>query len=153
MNGNQQPRRNNKNPAASAKGKGNSRGGRKRGNKKKTPRSAIDPKRPMWENKAGEAELAAIVGSVRPARNPSALVRSLGDPPLGKYASTAHHYYDAVYGKAQHFAIAIATANGLLVMDGVAGMLPCKTTLSPAEFRKLLRMALRPSVLTLLFKR
>lgn len=118
MNGNQQPRRNNKNPAAAAKGKGNSRGGRKRGNKKKTPRSAIDPKRPMWENKAGEAELAAIVGSVRPARNPSALVRSLGDPPLGKYASTAHHYYDAVYGKAQHFAIAIATANGLLVMDG-----------------------------------
>ncbi|MCC7182054.1 MAG: hypothetical protein IT509_00600 [Rhodocyclaceae bacterium] len=47
----------------------------------------------------------------------------------------------------------VKSEEGLLVMDGVAGMLPCKTTLSPAEFRKLLRMALRPSVLTLLFKR
>ncbi|MBV6415931.1 MAG: hypothetical protein CMLOHMNK_00454 [Steroidobacteraceae bacterium] len=47
----------------------------------------------------------------------------------------------------------VKSEEGLLVMDGVAGMLPCKTTLSAAEFRKLLRMALRPSVLTLLFKR
>lgn len=47
----------------------------------------------------------------------------------------------------------VTAEDGLLVMAGVAGMLPCKTTLSPAEFRKLLRMALRPSVLSLLFKR
>jgi hypothetical protein len=71
----------------------------------------------MWENHAGEAELHAIVGSVRPAQNPTAIVRSLGEPPLGKYASNAHHYYEAVYEKAQHFAVAIATANGLLVLD------------------------------------
>lgn len=116
MNGNQQVRRQNRNSAASGKGKGGGRGGRKRGRKKAT-KSAIDPKRPMWENPAGEAELSALVGSVRPARNPTALVRSLGDPPLGKYATTAHHYYEAVYDKAQHFAVAIATANGLLVVD------------------------------------
>jgi len=47
----------------------------------------------------------------------------------------------------------VKAEDGLLVMDGVAGMLPCKTSLSPAEFRSLLRMALRPSVLSLLFKR
>ncbi len=45
------------------------------------------------------------------------MVRSLGDPPLGKYATNAQHYYDAVYEKAQQFAVAIATANGLLVVD------------------------------------
>lgn len=47
----------------------------------------------------------------------------------------------------------VTSADGLLVMDGVAGMLPCKTTLSPAEFRQLMWMALRPSVLRLLFRR
>jgi len=47
----------------------------------------------------------------------------------------------------------VKSEDGLLVMDGVAGMLPCRTSLSPAEFRNLLRMALRPSVLSLLFKR
>lgn len=47
----------------------------------------------------------------------------------------------------------VKSVDGLLVMDGVAGMLPCKTSLTPAEFRQLMRMALRPSVLRLLFKR
>lgn len=47
----------------------------------------------------------------------------------------------------------VKSADGLLVMDGVAGMMPCKTSLTPAEFRQLLRMALRPSVLRLLFLR
>ena len=47
----------------------------------------------------------------------------------------------------------VKSADGLLVMDGVAGMLPCKTSLTPAEFRNLMRMALQPSVLRLLFKR
>ncbi len=47
----------------------------------------------------------------------------------------------------------VKSEDGLLIMDGVAGMLPCETSLSPAEFRSLLRMALRPSVLKLLLKR
>lgn len=47
----------------------------------------------------------------------------------------------------------VKSVDGLLVMDGVAGMLPCKTSLTPAEFRQLMWMALRPSVLRLLFKR
>ncbi|MEO6518477.1 MAG: hypothetical protein ABIO17_05740 [Pseudoxanthomonas sp.] len=48
---------------------------------------------------------------------------------------------------------AVKAEDGLLVMDGVAGMLPCKTSLTPAEFRQMMRMALQPSVLMLLFKR
>ena len=47
----------------------------------------------------------------------------------------------------------VKAENGLLVMDGVAGMLPCKTSLTPAEFRQMMRMALRPKVLALLFRR
>jgi hypothetical protein len=47
----------------------------------------------------------------------------------------------------------VKSDDGLLVMEGVAGMLPCKTSLTPAEFRQLMRMAMRPSVLRLLFKR
>jgi len=102
------------------KGGGNrgGRGGKNRGKKKQSNKPAIDPNRPVWENPAGEAEVLEIVGSVRPAQNPTALVRSLGEPPLGKYATNAEHYYEAVYEKAQRFAIAMATANGLLVVDG-----------------------------------
>lgn len=126
MSGNQPARQPKKNPSGAAKNKPGGRGGQKRSKKqgkkkrgnKKSNKSAIDPNRPVWENHAGEAELHAIVGSVRPAHNPTAIVRSLGEPPLGKYASNAHHYYEAVYEKAQHFAVAIATANGLLVVDG-----------------------------------
>ena len=120
MNGNQPGRRPKKKTSPAAKGKGGDRGGKKRRKKqgkKTSDRSAIDPRRPLWENPAGEAELQAIVGSVRPAQDPTALVRSLGEPPLGKFASNAQHYYEAVYEKAQRFAVAMATANGLRVMD------------------------------------
>lgn len=48
---------------------------------------------------------------------------------------------------------AVKAEDGLLVMDGVAGMMQCKTTLTPAEFRQMMRLALRPSVLSLLFKK
>ena len=47
----------------------------------------------------------------------------------------------------------IKAEDGLLVLDGVAGMLPCKTSLTPAEFRQMMRLALRPGVLKLLFRK
>ena len=47
----------------------------------------------------------------------------------------------------------VRAEDGLLVLDGVAGMLPCKTSLTPSEFRRMMRMALRPKVLVLLFRR
>lgn len=120
MSANKPQRRHDKNRPAAHKGRKNKGGGAKRKKKRganKANQSAIDPKRPVWENRTGEAELRAIVGSVRPAQNPIAVVRSLGEPPLGKYASNAHHYYEAVYEKAQQYAVAIAAANGLLVVD------------------------------------
>ena len=47
----------------------------------------------------------------------------------------------------------VRAEEGLLVLDGVAGMLPCKTRLTPDEFRQMMRLALRPKVLALLFRR
>lgn len=45
-----------------------------------------------------------------------------------------------------------AVKDGALVLEGVAGMLPCETTLRPQEIRKLLRMVLRPAVFVLLLR-
>ncbi len=45
-----------------------------------------------------------------------------------------------------------AVKDGKLVLDGIAGMLPCETTLRPQELRKLLRLVLRPAVLSLLLR-
>ncbi len=42
---------------------------------------------------------------------------------------------------------------GLLVIEGVTGVLPCKASLTPAEFRQLMKFALRPGVLALLFRK
>jgi hypothetical protein len=47
----------------------------------------------------------------------------------------------------------VAVRDGRLVMEGVAGMLPCETTLKPAELRRLLGRVLKPAVLRLLFVR
>lgn len=46
-----------------------------------------------------------------------------------------------------------AAQDGRLVLEGVAGMMPCQTTLTPAELRRLIGIALRPSVLALLLRR
>ena len=117
MSGSQSDRNQQNKAPAKGKGRGGGQKRAKKRGKKKTNKSAIDPKRPVWDNPDGEAELRKIVGQVRPAHHPTAVVRSLGDPPLGKFASNAQHYYDAVYEKAQQFAVAVAAANGLLVME------------------------------------
>jgi hypothetical protein len=57
------------------------------------------------------------VASVRPADNPSAVVRSLGSPPLTGHETIAEHYFAAVYEKAAKSASALAAASGLLDYD------------------------------------
>jgi len=46
-----------------------------------------------------------------------------------------------------------ARQDGELVMQGVAGMMPCETRLSPEEIRKLIRLVLNPRNLPILFAR
>lgn len=118
--GQQRRRRSKAKPAKAAPtGKGGNRNRSKGGGRKKQARPpAADRNRPFWANDTAEAEVRAITGVVRPVQDPTALVRSLGSPPLGRFADSAQHYYAAVYEKAQRFAIAMATANGVLLLDG-----------------------------------
>jgi hypothetical protein len=56
---------------------------------------------------------------VRPTIDPGAVVRSLGDPPLGPNPATAGHHLTAIYEEAVKAATALAAANGLLDDDAV----------------------------------
>src|SRR5581483_6684611 len=51
---------------------------------------------------------------VRPTIDPGAVVRSLGDPPLGPNPATAAHHLTAIYEEAVRAATALAAANGIL---------------------------------------
>lgn len=42
---------------------------------------------------------------------------------------------------------------GLLKLSGVAGILPCEVSLSPAELRQLFLRVLRPSTLAIIFRK
>src|SRR5687768_17303621 len=54
---------------------------------------------------------------VSPTIDPGALVRSLGDPPLGPNPATAAHHLTAIYEEAVRAATALAAANGLLELE------------------------------------
>lgn len=56
---------------------------------------------------------------VRPTIDPGAVVRSLGDPPLGPNPATAAHHLTAIYEEAVRAATALAAANGLLETDEI----------------------------------
>ena len=51
---------------------------------------------------------------IRPAADPTALLRSLGDPPLQGQGQVAGHYVAAVIERAAGLATALAAAAGLL---------------------------------------
>ena len=63
---------------------------------------------------------APAVERIRPTPEPGALVRSLGDPPLGPNPAAAQHHLSAVYEEAVRTAIALAAANGLLDLEETA---------------------------------
>lgn len=46
----------------------------------------------------------------------------------------------------------VSVRDGRLQLDGVAGPMPCETTLKPAELRRLLRLLAKPAVLWLLIR-
>lgn len=51
---------------------------------------------------------------ITPTLDPSAIPRSLGDPPLSSNAAAAQHHLAVVYEEAVKAATALAAANGLL---------------------------------------
>jgi hypothetical protein len=54
---------------------------------------------------------------IRPSEDPTAMIRSLGPPPLPGRETVSEHYFAAVYDKAASLAIALAAASGLLDMS------------------------------------
>ena len=54
---------------------------------------------------------------VRPADDPTALVRSLGRPPLPGVETIAEHYFTAMYERAAMLSRALAAASNLLATD------------------------------------
>ena len=55
---------------------------------------------------------------IEPAADPTALVRSLGDPPLPGQGAVAEHYLAAVVERAAGLATALAAAAGVLAQPG-----------------------------------
>ncbi len=53
---------------------------------------------------------------IEPARDPTVMLRSLGDPPLQGQNAVAQHYLGAVVERAAGLATALAAAAGLLAL-------------------------------------
>ncbi len=90
--------------------------GRRRGNKKRGGRSrkkSVSPKaiKEFW----GDAEtVPRPEHNLRIAKDTSAVVRSLGRPPMGGQDTLAEHYFVAVYDRAVTLASALAAAGDLI---------------------------------------
>lgn len=69
------------------------------------------PARDFWGRENTEDHTAVII---RPSDDPTAMIRSLGPPPLPGGETVAEHYFTATYQKAAMLAIALAAASGLL---------------------------------------
>lgn len=69
------------------------------------------PARQFWGRRP---EPLTPVSELAATADPTAMVRSLGPPPLGSHGAIAGHYFEAVYEKAAALAGALATASGLL---------------------------------------
>lgn len=90
--------------------KGRSGSRRRKGSRKKQ----VDPM-VFW----GDPDQLAELGSERATitANPSAVVQSLGRPPLSGQQNAAEHYFIAVYERAVNLAAALAAAGDLLETD------------------------------------
>ncbi|MGH9178927.1 MAG: hypothetical protein ACRD0N_10290 [Acidimicrobiales bacterium] len=84
---------------------------RRRRNRKQSP-----PVDGFWGRREQEAARPA---PVVPTRDPAAIPRSLGDPPLSSNAAAAQHHLSVVYEEAVKAATALAAANGLLDVGAV----------------------------------
>lgn len=85
------------------------RRGRGRSGQALTARTAGD----FW----GDVDKLPVVDSVTLTTDPSAVVRSLGRPPLAGHEAVSEHYFRAVYEQAVVLAGVLATAGDLLDVD------------------------------------
>ncbi len=72
------------------------------------------PARDFWGTAASDERPTE---PIRIADDPTALIQSLGPPPLPGGEAVAEHYFAATYQKAASLAVALAAASGLLDTD------------------------------------
>ena len=72
------------------------------------------PQRDFWGTENAEEAPAELI---RPADDPTVMLRSLTSPPLPGRETVAVHYFAAVAQKAASLAVALAAASELLDMD------------------------------------
>ncbi len=85
--------------------------GRKRRNRKRRNRSNAKAQAEFWGDKG---KLPEPRNDIRITEDPSAVVRSLGRPPLPGHEQASEAYFIAVYGRAVGLASALAAAGELI---------------------------------------
>jgi hypothetical protein len=84
---------------------------RRRSSGRSAPRKKAAPRRDFWDgNDAGDEPVALV----RYSDDPSAMIRSLGPPPLPGRETIAENYFALAFDKAARRAVALAAASGLL---------------------------------------
>jgi len=105
-------RRNSGGKGNQPKGRPPGKNRRRRGRAKKTPDGVA-----FW----GDTDrLPPPEQRIRITDDPSAVVRSLGPPPVAGQARMAEHYFDAVYARAVNLSTALAAAGDLIELDELA---------------------------------
>ena len=84
---------------------------RRRTSSRSTPRRKAAPRRDFWDGVDPRDEPTPLV---RPPEDPSAMIRSLGPPPLPGRETIAENYFALAFDKASRRAVALAAANGLI---------------------------------------
>ncbi len=87
---------------------------RRRSSARSTPRKKAAPRRDFWDGNRSADEPVELV---RPSHDPSAMIRSLGPPPLPGRETIAENYFALAFDKAARRAVALAAASGLLDLD------------------------------------
>ena len=84
---------------------------RRRTSSRSSARRKATPRRDFWEGvDAGDVEPPLV----RSPDDPSAMIRSLGPPPLPGRETIAENYFALAYDKAARRAVALAAASGLI---------------------------------------
>jgi hypothetical protein len=87
---------------------------RRRNATRSGPRRKAAPRRDFWEGSEGGDGGDEPVSQVRQPDDPSAMIRSLGPPPLPGRETVAEHYFALAFDKASRRAVALAAASGLM---------------------------------------
>ncbi len=72
------------------------------------------PQKPQGSDLWRSTPAVDLPEPIEPARDPRALLRSLGPPPLPGHQSVGEHYLAAVVERSAHVAVALAAAADLL---------------------------------------